>query len=365
MKISINSKIIPGPFGGGMQFVNFLKGYIESHGHHVVFDLNDDDIDIIIHIAAFPFLFQNAKYSLFSANIYKLKHPNCKIIARINECDERKGTHHVNNIFALESYFSDVTVYISEWLKDLYINRYKFLQSKQIRLIRNGADPRIFFPGKSTFKGGKLKIVTHHWSSHFLKGHDVYQALDRLLEDKAFSRNFEFTYIGNLGKYNEFKNTRVISPLSGEKLADELRKHHVYITGTRNEPAGMHHIEGAMCGLPVLYVNSGSTAEFAAKYGIEIDPQNIEPALLKMRSNYSSYRNKITTYPFTAEKMAASYLQLITNISQPAPVTVRGYDVLFIPKLILFTLADLGLALYSLTLLAGRELVRRLSDYSV
>jgi hypothetical protein len=348
-----------------MQFVNFLRSYLERHGQQVVFDLNDDDIDVIIHIAAFPFLFQNAKYSLFSANIYKLRHPNCMIIARINECDERKGTHYVNNIFALESYFSDVTVYISEWLKKLYLNRYKFLQSKQIVLIRNGADPKVFFPGKSTFKGGKLKIVTHHWSSHFLKGHDVYQVLDKLLDDKEFSNKFEFTYVGNLGKNLKFKNTRVIPPLSGDKLADELRRHHVYITGTRNEPAGMHHIEGAMCGLPVLYVDSGSTVEFAAHYGIEINPQNIKPALLKMRTNYLIYRNKITKYPFTAEKMAASYLQLITKISQSKPVGVRGYDALFVLKLTLFYLADLGLALYSLTLLLSRELVRRLGNYFV
>ena len=48
MKISIGSKIKTGPWGGGNLFVINLKEYLESQNHEVVFDLNDDDIDIIL-----------------------------------------------------------------------------------------------------------------------------------------------------------------------------------------------------------------------------------------------------------------------------------------------------------------------------
>lgn len=355
MKISINSKIIPGPFGGGMQFVNYLREFLEKNHHKVVFDLADPDIDIILHIAAFPLLFQNAKYSLFDANIYQLKHPNCKIIARINECDERKGTHYINNLYALESYFSDYTVYISDWLKSLYLNRYKFLDPQKAGLIRNGADEKIFHPGKSTYKGGKLKIVTHHWSSHYLKGHDIYQAIDRLLDDPVFSKDFEFTYIGNKPKHIHFKNTNLIKPLSGVELASELRKHHVYVTGTRNEPAGMHHIEGAMCGLPVLYVNSGATPEFAGKFGLEINLTNLKSLLFKMKKNFASFRKQMAFYPYTAEKMANDYTSLFTQTLEKSPNLDYRNELFLIPRALLYGFANLLLNIYTGIIYIGKE----------
>ena len=33
----------------------------------------------------------------------------------------------------------------------------------------------------------------------------------------------------------------------------------------------MHHIEGALCGLPILFRNSGSLPEYCKKYGVSFD----------------------------------------------------------------------------------------------
>ena len=51
----------------------------------------------------------------------------------------------------------------------------------------------------------------------------------------------------------KFKNSRHVKPLSGKNLSDELKTNHIYLTGSLNEPSGNHHIEGAQCGLPVIY----------------------------------------------------------------------------------------------------------------
>ena len=48
MKISIGSKIIDGPFGGGMEFLKNLISYLENNGHTVINHLNDEDIDLIL-----------------------------------------------------------------------------------------------------------------------------------------------------------------------------------------------------------------------------------------------------------------------------------------------------------------------------
>ena len=48
MKISIGSKIIDGPFGGGNEFLKNLISYLNKKGHIVINHLNDKDIDIIL-----------------------------------------------------------------------------------------------------------------------------------------------------------------------------------------------------------------------------------------------------------------------------------------------------------------------------
>ena len=42
----------------------------------------------------------------------------------------------------------------------------------------------------------------------------------------------------------------------------------VYITASKNEPSGNHHIEAAQCGLPILYINSGGIPEYSNGFGI-------------------------------------------------------------------------------------------------
>ena len=59
----------------------------------------------------------------------------------------------------------------------------------------------------------------------------------------------EFNYIGNIPNNFKFQNMNHINPKSGNDLSAELKKNHLYITASLNEPSGNHHIEAAQCGL--------------------------------------------------------------------------------------------------------------------
>ena len=48
MKISIGSKIIEGPWGGGNLFVKNLSEYLIKNNHEVIYDLSEPDIDLIL-----------------------------------------------------------------------------------------------------------------------------------------------------------------------------------------------------------------------------------------------------------------------------------------------------------------------------
>ena len=45
MKISIGSKIVQGPWGGGNLFAINLKNFLIKNGHQVVHNLDDDDVE--------------------------------------------------------------------------------------------------------------------------------------------------------------------------------------------------------------------------------------------------------------------------------------------------------------------------------
>ncbi|HEY4528224.1 MAG TPA: hypothetical protein VJJ48_00150 [Candidatus Paceibacterota bacterium] len=313
MKISINSKFLEGPYGGGMQFANFMKDFLTSHGVEVTNKL-ENNVDIILHVNPFPHLTPDASsYSYLDAYEYKLKNPKTIIIERVNECDERKGTTYMNKLLVEASNHSDFVVFIANWLRPLLLKE-GLPEDKPYKVILNGGDHKIFNTQDKEFWDGKnpIKIVTHHWSDNPNKGSDVYQALDELLSDSKFGELFEFTYIGRTNV--SFKNSRVIAPLSGQELVRELKQHHVYITASRNEPGGMHHIEGALCGLPILYINSGALPEYCGGYGLEFNKDNLRERMLEIRERYQEFKDKIITYPNTAEKMGLEYLNLCQEL---------------------------------------------------
>ena len=147
-----------------------------------------------------------------------------------------------------------------------------------------------------------------------MKGFDVYQMLDNLLSSSEWKNKVEFTYIGNLPNGFNFKNTKHLSPMNGRKLALELSKHDLYISASINEPAGMHHIEGILCGLPIIYRNSGALPEYCRDFGISFENQDFLPALKKMIKDYPIFKKKIIKYPHDSEKMTSEYLTLFSKL---------------------------------------------------
>lgn len=312
MKISIGARIKDGPWGGGNLFVINLSKYLEKKGHQVVYDLKDNDIDLILltdprkRSESSTFTHKEIKKYLKKIN------SNTKVVHRINECDERKNTKGLNNFYIKVNKISDYTIFVSSWLKTLYIDAgYK---SENNRVIMSGSDSKIFFPKSVYTPHEKIRFVTHHWGANWNKGFDTYKKLDDLLSSEDWNKKIEFTYIGNLPKKFNFKNTRYIEPLSGVDLATELRKHNAYVTGSLNEPSGNHHIEGAQCGLPLLYMQSGALPEYCKGYGVSYDINNFEEKIKIFLNEYDFYKKEVLNYPRNSDKMCQDYLDVFLKL---------------------------------------------------
>jgi hypothetical protein len=309
-------RVQDGPWGGGNQFGAAFAEYLQARGVTVEFDLTRPDIDLILLTEPRRELMTCAFDDRDIATYRTSVNPRAIVVHRVNECDERKGTTGVNKRLREANRMADATVFISSWLMDLHLAQ----GMSPIRpcVILNGADTRIFHPGapKHWTPGEPLMLVTHHWGANRLKGHDVYQSIDEMLSDPRINSKLSFTYIGNLPDGAQLPNSRVVPPLHGHALADELRLHHLYVTGSENEPAGMHHIEGALCGLPLIYRRSGALPEYCSDFGIGFDGLDFPAALTTMMMTYHVWADRTRSYPYTAERMCDQYFSLFCKLLQ-------------------------------------------------
>ena len=254
MKILINRKPVAGPWGGGNLFVTSFCKVMKELGHNIVHKL-EDNIDL--------FFIMNPRYDELQISIneaieYKKKFPQTKILQRINDCDARKNTSNVDNMLSECSKHIDGAIFVSNWMKEYFTTKKPWFCEKNFVLV-NGVETGHDHVNKTTNE--KINIVTHHWSNNYLKGFDIYDLIDDFV---GKNEKYTFTYIGR--ERGTFKNTKVINPLHGDFLYNELKKYDVYISASRYDPGPNHILESISCGLPTyVHKEGGGCAEFAGK----------------------------------------------------------------------------------------------------
>jgi glycosyltransferase involved in cell wall biosynthesis len=254
MKILMNRKPVEGPWGGGNLFVKAFHQHGKHFGHKIVNEFSDD-IDLIF--------MQDPRYSELGISIneiikYKNWKPTTKVVHRVNECDARKNTNDVDHLLRECSKFTDKTIFVSNWMKEYHTTRGWLCGDTDV--VINGVDHNIFKPGEK-IQNKKVNIVAHHWSNNFMKGFDVYQKIDEFV---GSNQDFTFTYIGR--QNGTFKNTKIVDPLFGAELGDELGRYDLYISASRHDPGPNHILESLACKIPTyVHKDGGGCVEFAGE----------------------------------------------------------------------------------------------------
>lgn len=303
------------PYGGGNQFVLFFIEFLKKNNIEITFEL-DDNIDIIFVIN--PFSGPLRKYGINDFIEYRKKNTHVKIVLRVNENDARKNTNHMDKMMCYAIKNSDQVIYISTWLKNYYQKMFLVKHNVPECVIDMACNSKIFYPVKNkTFSGRKIRIVTHHNSDNWMKGFDIYQEIDTWISNSLDAKNkYEFIYIGNLNKDFVKSSTYNVPKTTIETCAEVLRQCDVYVTATRNEPGGNHHVEAASCGLPILYhKDSGGVTDLCKNWGEEFyDFQDFLIKLEKLIENYNDYREKID-YDYLSEKRCSDeYLKAFNDL---------------------------------------------------
>jgi glycosyltransferase involved in cell wall biosynthesis len=290
-----------------------MKTHLERRGYAAGFGL-EEPVDVIVLIDPRPDL-QNKAFGISEIAEYRRRHPEVRVLHRVNECDQRKGTDFMDRMLGEANRFADHTVFISEWLRDYHAERW-FDRARPHSAIYNGADPRVFHPiGSRTWRpeDGPFRLVTHHWSANPLKGFDVYRQVDDLIAEGGLP-GVELRVIGRWPDGTRWRAARTCAPTHGADLADRLRECHAYITASRWEPCGMHHVEGAQCGLPLLYhEDGGGIVEAGVRYGIGFR-DDVGAAVESMRSRCAEYRLRVLGEMPSGERMCLEYGDIIQRL---------------------------------------------------
>lgn len=298
-----------GPWGGSSPFVSQLKAFLEWRGYRVGFKL-DSDVDLVVLIDPRKEL-QNKSFGLEEIKKAKQANPGLKVLHRINECDQRKATNFMDPLLAEANKLADFTVFISDWLRDYHSERW-FDQSNSHQTIYNGADPRFFHPiGAEPYSGtGPFRLVTHHWSDNPMKGFPLYQQVDQLIALGELP-GVELWIIGRWPSSITWKAAKTFPPAVGHPLAEKLRACQAYLTASLWEPCGMHHVEGAQCGLPLIYhQDGGGIVEAGKKYGVGFR-DDVKSAIIEMRQEYGSYRSRLLANIPSGDRMCLEYIEII------------------------------------------------------
>jgi len=306
-RVAINMAPRSTPYGGGNQFVQQLTRHLVFHGYEVLFHL-DGEVDCILIIDGRDNL---TTFGVREILAFKQRNPSVICIHRVNECDQRKQSDFMDNLLARVNSAADYTVFISRWLRDYHASRW-FDPAKPNAVIHNGADPSVFHPlgNRPPSSEDAFRLVTHHWSDNPIKGFTVYEEIDQLIE-KGELPNVELWVIGRWPAGMQWRSARLIGPVTGHRLADLLRQCHAYVTASLWEPGGMHFIEGAQCGLPVLYhMDGGGIVEVAEGFGIGFR-DDVLGAIEAMRARYPELRHQTLSRGPSGDRMCMAYRQLI------------------------------------------------------
>ena len=281
--ISIFHEFVKPPYGGGNQFALALRGEMERRG----FAVEANRISKSSRVC----LFNSFNFDFAKLEAFKAARPGCRMIHRVDgpiSVYRGRDDGTDERIRDINEKLADATVFQSRY--SLEKHRELGLLLKNPVIITNACDPFIFNRiGKDdSARGGKIKIVSSSWSDNPNKGGDVYKWLDGNLD---FSR-YEYTFVGRVKA--SFRNINMAGSVGSRELADILKSHHIYLTASRNEPCSNALIEALSCGLPAVYLKSGSHPE-VVKDGGEGFSSNDEAlaAINKVSADLAGYATRI------------------------------------------------------------------------
>jgi len=298
VRIHIPHALKEGPWGGGHQFLKALRHALETRG---AYTNTPERADIVLFNS-----FEDTK------DLLRLKHslPNTLFIHRVDgpvvlvRGKDRLLDHRT---FVINNALADGTIFQSTWCEQE--TKHLGMQKQQFEtIIMNAPDNTTFNANGSPQElENPIRLIAVSWSNNPRKGFHFYKELDDRLD---FSTH-QMTFVGRTPF--TFKNITVKKAMPSRELAEELKRHHIFVTASQTEPCSNALIEALSCGLPAIALNSGGHPEILQEGGeLFTDIESFFSALRLVRMNYTLYKSSLPV--FDIHKVTDQYLSFATHV---------------------------------------------------
>src|ERR1700753_1284842 len=96
--VAINMRSTSGPWGGSSVFVSQLRKFLRARGWRTTYRLSSEvDLILLIHP---PADLQLKAVGMPEIIAQKQRYPHVRVVHRVNECDQRKGTSFMDPLLA-------------------------------------------------------------------------------------------------------------------------------------------------------------------------------------------------------------------------------------------------------------------------
>jgi glycosyltransferase involved in cell wall biosynthesis len=301
--VSIFHDFVPPPYGGGNQFLWGLRRELERRHWRVENNTVSPATRACLY-NSFNFDFDRLR---------ALRRDGCRMVHRVDgpvSIYRGRDEGIDRKIWEINRDLADVTIFQSEYSRSRHVDL--GLVFKQVSVIHNAADPAIFHSrGRVAFdRTRKIRIITTAWSDNANKGADVLAWLESRLDWDRF----EVTFVGRSPV--PFNRTRVLPPMNSHDVAEQLRTHDIFLTASLHESCSNALIEALSCGLPALFVESGSNGELVKDGGLPfVDREELPARLDQLMVEYETRQSRIAA-PTLAD-VADRYLSAMGLPARP------------------------------------------------
>jgi glycosyltransferase involved in cell wall biosynthesis len=297
--IALFHELVPPPGGGGHQFLRALVAELERRGLAVEHNRISGGTPVCL-FNSFNFDFKRLR---------RFTRGDCRFVHRVDgPIGLYRGLDDGTDarIAEINAELADATVAQSRFSLDAH--RSLGIVLKEPTVVHNAPDPAIFHPpAEREPSGGRtLRLIAVSWSDNPNKGADVFSWLDRNLDRDRF----DVTFVGQTQE--TFEWIRTLGAIPSEPLADELRRHDVYVAASRNDPCSNALLEALACGLPAVHRASGGHPELVGEAGVAFsEPEELPEALEQMTRELDERRAAISVSPLA--EVADRYLDVLAG----------------------------------------------------
>lgn len=291
------------PEGGLYTFLRYLRGWAEREGIPVCDDLAGDYDVLLANSFVIPFEDLRAAHDRL---------PKLRIVHRVDGSAEDYGRGPADDRRqARANVMADATIFQSRYSQYATRRKFRVIGARGV-VIPNPVDTERFSPdGEREALAGMCRVAHVTFSTNPRKGTAA------VLQAAYANPEARFYLIGRYADQAFPRNVEVVGHADHSRLPGLLRSCHALAFFSENESCPNVVLEAMASGLPILYRDSGATAELVGDAGLPVRAESMGSVLSEMMRDYATWAARArarATNHFALKTILPRYMNVIRHV---------------------------------------------------